>query len=105
MEVESEEEVDTDEKDSYILHSEVEKVVKGLRGKKAVGDDDVPENVLKLLGECGLRTMTQRILNIYEPGCDPGMSVKLQFFPSRRSQRLQNAATIPKSASSQIQDK
>jgi len=76
-----------------------------MREKKTVGDDDVPGNVLKLLGEGGLRIMTQRILNIYEPGCDPGMSVKLQFFPSRSNQKLQNAATIPKSASSHIQDK
>jgi len=67
-------------KDSYILHSEVEQVVKEMRDRKAVGDDDVPGDVLKLLGEGGLRIMTQRILNVYEPGCDLGMSVKLQFF-------------------------
>jgi len=92
-------------KKTYILHSEVEKAVKEMRDKKAVGHDDVPGNVLKLLGGGGLRIMTQRILNIYEPGCDPGMSVKLQFFPSRRNKKLQNTATIPQSASSQIQDK
>jgi spore coat polysaccharide biosynthesis predicted glycosyltransferase SpsG len=48
LEIESEEKVDIVEKDSYILHSEVEKAVKGMRDKKAVGDDDVPRNVLKL---------------------------------------------------------
>jgi hypothetical protein len=31
LEVESEEKVDTDEKDAYILHSEVEKAVKEMR--------------------------------------------------------------------------
>lgn len=51
LEVESEEKVDKDEKDAYILHSEVEKAVKEMRDKKAVGDDDdVPGAVLKMLG-------------------------------------------------------
>jgi len=68
LEVESEEEVDKDEKDAYILHSEVEKAVKETRDKKAVGDanDDVPGAVLKILGEGGHRIMIQRILNVYE---------------------------------------
>jgi hypothetical protein len=53
LEVEREEEVDTDEKGPYILQSEVEKAIKEMRNKKATGDDDVPEDVLKLLGEGG----------------------------------------------------
>ena len=56
LEVEPEEEVDTDEKGPYILQSEVEKAIKDMRNKKATGDDDVPGNVLKLLGEGGLKT-------------------------------------------------
>jgi hypothetical protein len=51
LEVEAEEEVDEDEKDSYMLHSEVEKTVK----KKATDDGD---DVLKWLGEVGLKIMT-----------------------------------------------
>jgi hypothetical protein len=35
------------------LHGEVEKAVKEMRDKKAVGDDDVPAAVLKMLGEGG----------------------------------------------------
>jgi hypothetical protein len=50
-----------------IFQSEVEKAIK-MRHKKATGDDDVPGDVLKLLGEDGLRLMTQRISNIYETG-------------------------------------
>ena len=46
LEVEPEEEVDTDEKGSYILQSEVEKAIKQMRHKMATGDD-VPGVVLK----------------------------------------------------------
>ena len=51
LEVEPEEEVDADEKGPYTLQSEVEKAIKEMRNKKATGDDDVPGDVLKLLGE------------------------------------------------------
>ena len=37
---------------------EVEKTIKEVRNKKATGDDDVPANVLRVLGECGLKQMT-----------------------------------------------
>jgi hypothetical protein len=36
-----------------------------MRDKKATGDDDVPGDVLKLLGEDGLWLMTQLINSIY----------------------------------------
>jgi len=67
-EVEPVEEVDTGEKGPYILQSEVGKAVKEMRNKKAVGDDDVPGDVLKFLGECGLKIMTELINTIYETG-------------------------------------
>jgi hypothetical protein len=38
----------------YILQSEVEKAIKGMRNKKATGDDDVPGDVLKIFEEGGL---------------------------------------------------
>ena len=59
LDVEPEEEVDTDEKGSYILKSEVEKAINEMRNKKATGDDDVPGDVLKLLGEGSLKIMTK----------------------------------------------
>jgi hypothetical protein len=44
-----------EEKGPYFLHSEVEKTIKELRDKKAIGDnDDVPWDVLKSLGAAGL---------------------------------------------------
>ena len=63
-----EEEVDTDEKGPYILQSEVEKSIKEMKNKKVTGDDDVPGDVLKLLGEDGLKIMMKLINTIYETG-------------------------------------
>jgi hypothetical protein len=57
LEVETEAEVD-DEKGLYILQSEVEKVMKEMKDNKATGD------VFKLLGEDGLKLMTQLINSI-----------------------------------------
>jgi hypothetical protein len=54
LDIKPEEEVDTDEKGPYILQSEVEKALKEMRNKKATGDDDVPGDVLKLLGDGGV---------------------------------------------------
>jgi hypothetical protein len=44
------EEVDEDHKGPHILCSEVEKVIKETRDKKATGGDNVPVEALKLLG-------------------------------------------------------
>jgi hypothetical protein len=65
LEVESEDEVDEDEKGPYILQSEVEKAIKETRDKKATAGDDVPGDVLKLLREDGLRLMTQLINSMH----------------------------------------
>jgi hypothetical protein len=64
LEVEPEAEVHEDKKWPYILQSEVEKAIKEMRDKKATGDDDVPGNVLRLLGDDGLKLMTQLINSI-----------------------------------------
>jgi len=39
-----------------------------MRNKKATGDDDAPGDVLKVLGEGGLKIMTKLINTIYETG-------------------------------------
>ena len=39
-----------------------------MRNKKATGDDDIPGDVLKLLGEGGLKILTKLINTIYETG-------------------------------------
>jgi hypothetical protein len=41
----------------YILQSDTEKAIKEIKNKKATGDDDEPGDVLKLLGEGGLKVM------------------------------------------------
>jgi len=46
----------------------VEKAIKGMRNRKATGDDDVPGDVLKLLGEGGLKIPKKLINAIYEIG-------------------------------------
>ena len=62
LDVESEEEVDTDEKGPYIVQSEVEKAIKEMRNMKATGDDDVPGDVLRLLGE-GYRALEDMMIS------------------------------------------
>ena len=58
LEVEPEEEVYIDEKGPYILQSKVEESIKEMRNREATGDDDIPGDVLKLLGEGGLKILT-----------------------------------------------
>ena len=68
LEVEPEEEVDTDEKGPHILKSEVEKAIKEMRNRKASEDDDIPGDVLKLLGEGGLKILTKLSITLYNTG-------------------------------------
>jgi hypothetical protein len=68
LDVEPEEEEDADEKGPYILQSEVERAIKEIRNKKATRNDDVPGDVLILLGESALKIMTKLINTIYETG-------------------------------------
>ena len=56
----------------------MEKAIKEMRNRKATGDDDVPGDVLKLLGESDLRILTKLINTIYETGEWPRTSQKLQ---------------------------
>jgi hypothetical protein len=44
----------------------VEKSIKDMKGKMPTRDEDAPGDVMKLLGEEGLRLMTQLINNIYK---------------------------------------
>ena len=57
LEFEPEDEVYEDDKGPYILQSGG-KAIKGMRDKKATGDDVVPGDVLKFLGEDGLTSDT-----------------------------------------------
>ena len=44
------------------------KAIKEMRNRKATGDDDIPEDVLKLLGEGGLKILTKLSNIIYNTG-------------------------------------
>ena len=68
IETQPEAEVDTDEKGPHILQSEVEKAIKEMRNRKAIRDDDIPGDVLKLLGEGGLKILTKLSNTIYNTG-------------------------------------
>jgi hypothetical protein len=46
----------------------VEKAIKEMRDKTATGNDDVPGDAIKLLGEDSLRLITQLINSIYVTG-------------------------------------
>jgi hypothetical protein len=50
------------------MQNEVEKAIKEMKDTKAKGHDDMPGDIHKLLGEDGLRIMTQLITNIFETG-------------------------------------
>ena len=68
LEFEPEEEVETDEKGPYILQSEVEKAIKEMRNKVATGDENIPGDVLKILGEGGLKILAKFVNTEYETG-------------------------------------
>jgi len=46
----------------------VGKAIKEMRNRNVTGDDDVPGDVLKLLGEGGVKILTKLINTIYETG-------------------------------------
>jgi hypothetical protein len=59
----------------------VEKAIKEMRDKKATGDDGVPGDVLKLLGEDGVRLMTQMINSIYVTAEWPRAIIEVTILP------------------------
>ena len=105
LEVKPEEEGDTDEKGPYILQNEVEKAIKEMRKKKATGDDDVPGDVLKLLGEGVLRIMTKLISTIHETGEWPKDLTEVTMIALKKKHKVQNVATIAQSALWHIQQR
>ena len=46
----------------------MEKAIKEMRNRKATGDDDIPGDVLKLLGKVGLKILTKLSNTIYNTG-------------------------------------
>jgi len=68
------------------LQSEVEKAIKEMRNTKATGDDDVPGDVFKLLGEGGLKVMTKLINAIYETGEWPKDFTEVMIIALKKTQ-------------------
>ena len=48
------------------MHSEVKKAIKKSRLQKSTADDDIPQEVLKLVGDDSQKLMTQLINDIHE---------------------------------------
>jgi len=69
------------------MQSEVEKAIKEMRNEKATGDYDVPVDVLKLLGEGGLKIMLKLINTIYEIGEWPKDFTEVTFIALRKKTR------------------
>jgi len=85
LKVEPEEEVDTEEKGPHILQSEVEKAIKEMRNRKATRDDDIPGDVLKLLGKGGMKILTKLSNTIYNTGEWPQDFTEVTMFALKKT--------------------
>ena len=66
--IEAEAELDEDDKGPTLLEGEVVKAIKGMRRKKATGDDNILVDWLKWLGDRGLKIITALVNKIYMSG-------------------------------------
>jgi len=73
------------------LQSEVEKAIKEMRNKKATGNDDVPGDVLKLLGKFDLKMM-KLINTIYENGEWPKDFMEFTMFALKKQTQATNCS-------------
>jgi hypothetical protein len=87
IEMESEEMVSDDEKGPTILQSEVERAVHDMRRRKATGDDDIPADVLKELGEDGMKTLTKLVNKIYISGEWPKDLLEVTMIPLKKKKQ------------------
>ena len=65
----------------------MEKAGKEMRNRKATGDDDVPGDVLKLLGEGGLKILTKLINTVYETGECPKGFIEVTMIALKKKTR------------------
>ena len=63
--IKAEEELDEDGKGPTIIRSEVVKAIKDMRRKKTTEDDNIPVDLLKELGDSGLKIMTALVNKTY----------------------------------------
>ena len=69
-----------------------------MRNRKATGDDDKPGDVLKLLGEGGLKILTKLSNTVYNTGEWPQDFTEVTMTALKKKTKQQNAATIAQSA-------
>jgi hypothetical protein len=81
----------------------LEKAVKEMWDKKTT--DDVPGDVLILLGEDGLRIMTQPIYNIYETGEWTKNFTEVTMIALKNNTKVTKCSITARSASSHIQQR
>jgi hypothetical protein len=62
----------------------VEKAIKEMRAKKAMGDDDIPGDVPKLLGEDGLKLMIRLINSIHVTGEWPSDLIEVKMIALKK---------------------
>ena len=84
IEIEDESEVDEDEKGPSILQCEVEKAIKDMKRGKATGDDNIPADILKILGDLGMKNLTKMINHIYETGEWPEDFLDVTMIPLKK---------------------
>jgi hypothetical protein len=68
----------------YILKEEGQRAIKEIKNKKATGVDGVPGDVLRLLGEGGLKIMTQLNNDIYGTGEWPKDFIEVAMIALKR---------------------
>ena len=72
----------------------MEKAIKEMRNRKATGDDDIPGDVLKLLGEGGLKILTKLSNTIYNTGQWPQDFTEVTMIALKRKTKCSDYRTI-----------
>ena len=83
----------------------MEKAIKEMRNKRATGDDDIPGDVLKLLGEGGLKIMKKLINAIYETGEWPKDFTEVTMIALKKKLQAIKCSNHRKSALSHTQQR
>jgi len=73
------------------MRSEVERAIKKMRDKNATGRDDMPGDILKMLGEDGFRIMTQLLSNMFETGGWPKNFTEVTMIASKKPAATQGS--------------
>jgi len=76
----------------------MEKATKEMRNRKTTGNADVPRDVLKLLGDGGLKILTKLINTIYETGEWPKDFTEVTMFALKKKTQATQCSNHRKSA-------